>query len=206
MTPQSPSKQAPWELTQFSQSPSAAPSYFPDSLTVWNLFIFFFCAFTFISIYFMLNLLPGHKLLFLQFPFKGDCSLGKVRSRRASYLGCRGAESPGWFDVSPKNSAGEVMHVWACCDEAASHQLPIAATFWIIWIVSTEGCSNLTQNLMQIYCFIIHTWAFQSTLLGCQVASMTLKPMAGLFQDRPCILTDFRAPLAKTRKNLSHLE
>ena len=28
--PQSPSKQAPWDLTQFSQSPSAAPSYFPE--------------------------------------------------------------------------------------------------------------------------------------------------------------------------------
>ena len=31
MTPQSPSKQAPWDLTQLSQSPSAAPSYFPES-------------------------------------------------------------------------------------------------------------------------------------------------------------------------------
>ena len=33
MTPQSPSKEAPWDLTltQFSQSPSAAPSYFPES-------------------------------------------------------------------------------------------------------------------------------------------------------------------------------
>ena len=32
MTPQSPSNQAPWDLTQFSQSPSAAPSYFPRGL------------------------------------------------------------------------------------------------------------------------------------------------------------------------------
>ena len=31
MMPQLPSKQAPWDLTQFSQSPSAAPSYFPES-------------------------------------------------------------------------------------------------------------------------------------------------------------------------------
>ena len=31
MMPQSPSKQAPWDLTQFSQLPSAAPSYFPES-------------------------------------------------------------------------------------------------------------------------------------------------------------------------------
>ena len=31
MTPQSPSKWAPWDLTQFSQLPSAALSYFPKS-------------------------------------------------------------------------------------------------------------------------------------------------------------------------------
>ena len=43
------------------------------------------------------------------------------------------------------------MHEWACCcDEAADHQLPIAAAFWIIWIVSTEECSSIMQNLMQI--------------------------------------------------------
>ena len=35
MSPQSPSKLAPWDLTQFSQSPSAAPSYFPES-HVWS--------------------------------------------------------------------------------------------------------------------------------------------------------------------------
>ena len=29
--PQSPSKWAPWDLTQFSQLSSAAPSYFPES-------------------------------------------------------------------------------------------------------------------------------------------------------------------------------
>ena len=34
----------------------------------------------------------------------------------------------------------------ACCrDEAANHQLPIAVAFWIIWIVSTEECSNLSK-------------------------------------------------------------
>ena len=29
--PQTPSKEAPWDLTQVSRSPSAAPSYFPES-------------------------------------------------------------------------------------------------------------------------------------------------------------------------------
>ena len=79
--------------------------------------------------------------------------LGKARSRRAPNLGCRGTESPGWFDVSPKASAGDLMHEQAHChDEAANHQLPIAADFWIIWIISTEECSSLIQNLMQICC------------------------------------------------------
>ena len=31
MTSQSPSKKVPWDLTQFSQSPLAALSYFPES-------------------------------------------------------------------------------------------------------------------------------------------------------------------------------
>ena len=79
--------------------------------------------------------------------------LGKARSFRAPNLGCRGTESPGWFHVSSKNSAWDVMHEWACCqDEAADHQLPIAAAFWIIQIVSLEECSSSTQNLMQIHC------------------------------------------------------
>ena len=58
--------------------------------------------------------------------------LGKVRSHRTPNLECRGAESPGWFDVLPKNSAGDVMHERAHYhDEAANHQLPVAAAFWI---------------------------------------------------------------------------
>ena len=87
------------------------------------------------------------------FPFKGDVSLGKARSHRAPNLGCRGPESPRWFDVLPKNSARNVLHEWACCrHEAANHQLPTAVAFWILWIVSVEECSSLTQNLMQICC------------------------------------------------------
>ena len=79
--------------------------------------------------------------------------LGKAGSHRAPHLGFRGPESPGWFDISPKISAQNVMHKWThCCDEAASHQLPIAAAFWIIRIVFAEECSSLMQNLMQICC------------------------------------------------------
>ena len=39
-------------------------------------------------------------------------------------LGCREAESPGWFGILPKNSAQDMMHEWMhCCDEAANHRL-----------------------------------------------------------------------------------
>ena len=78
---------------------------------------------------------------------------GKARSHRAPNLGCTGAVSPGWFYVLPKLSAQDVMHKQTCCrDEAASHQLPIAAAFWIIPVGFMEESSSLTQNLMQIFC------------------------------------------------------
>ena len=47
--------------------------------------------------------------------FKCDFSFGKARSRRVPNLGCRGAESPGWFEISPKSSAWDVMHERARC-------------------------------------------------------------------------------------------
>ena len=79
--------------------------------------------------------------------------LGKTRSCRVPNLGCSGTKSPGWSDVSQKNTAQDVMHEPACChDEAANHQLPVAVAFWIIWLVSSEECSNLMQNLVQIHC------------------------------------------------------
>ena len=81
--------------------------------------------------------------------------LGKARSHRAPNLGCRGPESPGWFDVLPKNSTWDVMHKWAHCrDEVANHQLPVAAAFWIIQTVFSEECSRLMQNRMQTHCSI----------------------------------------------------
>ena len=122
MIPQSPSKWAPWDPTQFSQSPSAAPES-----QWWS------------------EISSLSKVILV---------LGKARSQGTPNLGCRGAESPGWFHVLPKNFAQDTMREWARCrDEAAHHQLPITAAFWIIWIVSTEECSSLMQNLMQICCF-----------------------------------------------------
>ena len=111
--------------SQFSQSPSAAPLYFPES----------------------------HWWSEISFLSKVILVLEKARSHRAPNLGYSGAESPGWFDVSPKNSAWDVMYEQACCCiEAANQQLPIAAAFWVIQIVSMEECSSLMQNLMQIHC------------------------------------------------------
>ena len=89
---------------------------------------------------------------------------GKARRHRVPNMGYRGAESPGWFDVSAKISAQDVMHEWAHChDEAANHQLPIAAAaFWIIRIVSMEKCSSLIlQYFMQICCFTAQSFWIQ---------------------------------------------
>ena len=49
---------------------------------------------------------------------------GKARSHRAPNLGCRGTESPGWFDVSQKSlhetwCMSSVLWWWSC-------QLPVA--------------------------------------------------------------------------------
>ena len=56
--PQSYSKYPPWDLTQFSQSPSAAPSYF-------------------------LTLIDGLKSL----PFKGNSSFGKSQKSQGTKSG-----------------------------------------------------------------------------------------------------------------------
>ena len=103
-------------------SPSAAPSYIPES----------------------------HQQSEVSSLSKLILVLGKARSCRVPNLCCSGAESPGWFDVLPKNSIQDVMHERAhCCDEAANHQL---AAFWIIWIVSVEEYLSLMESLMQIHC------------------------------------------------------
>ena len=77
----SPLQSRPWELTQFSQLPSAALLYFPES----------------------------HRQSEISSVLKPILVLGKAGSHRAPNLGCRGEESLGWFDVSPKNSAWEKL-------------------------------------------------------------------------------------------------
>ena len=85
-----------------------------------------------------------------------------------TYEICLLTESPGWFDVSLKNSAGDVTHEQARCrDESANHQLSIAVAFWIIQIVSAEECSSLKQDVMKIHCpthsVILNVKATQNT-------------------------------------------
>ena len=47
----------------------------------------------------------------------------------------------------PKKTAWDIMHEQAHCqNEAASHRLPIAAAFWIIWMDSMEEYSSLMQK------------------------------------------------------------
>ena len=92
------SGQAPWDLTQFSQLPSAARSYFPESH--WQSEI---CSLT-----------------------TGILVWGKARSHRATHLGCSGAESPGWFDVLPKHSLWDVIVwvgalLWWSCQSPVTH-------------------------------------------------------------------------------------
>ena len=125
-----------------------------------------------------------------------------------------------------KKTTWDVMHEWACCRVVtANHQLPVAVAFWIIWIVSAEECSSLTQNLMQIHwsicsvilnvmatqytcslnsiyrpywlvqwsrlcscmCIPVHSPGLPAYISDTQTVFIILT-MAGLFQERPCIL------------------
>ena len=121
MMPQSLSKHAPWDLTEFSQSPSVTLSYFSESYQ-WS----------------EISSLSTVILV-----------LGKAREIAGHQIwAVEEAKSPGWFDVSPNNSAWAGALSWWSCQS----QLLISSAFWIIQIVSVEECSSLTQNLMQICC------------------------------------------------------
>ena len=182
--------------TVFSQLPSAAPSYFPES-------------------HWQSETSSLSKVILV---------LGKGRSCRAPSLCCRGAESPGGFDVLLKKLCIR-FNVWASALSWWSCRSPVAHSygFWIIWIVSTEECSSLMQNLMQICCSplvilnatatqYIHSlngiccphWLVQVKSLFTQVCSSPLSLAARLhwcctnrscyinnariFPDRPCII------------------
>ena len=90
--------------------------------------------------------------------------LEKARSCRVP----NGAESPGWYDVSPTNSAWDGMQERACCcDEAASHQLPRPAAFWIIWSfrrgISKLNVKSDADSLLYLLSLILNGMAIQYT-------------------------------------------
>ena len=97
MMPQSPSKLAPWDLTQFSQS--SAPSYFPESHW-WS------------------EISSLSKVILI---------LGKARSCRAPNMGCRGLSHLGDLMFCQKNSAWDRcdawmgMVLWCSCQSPAAH-------------------------------------------------------------------------------------
>ena len=82
------------------------------------------------------------------FPFKGYFSFGEMAEVAGHQIwAVEGLSHLGDLMFCKKNSAGDVMHEWMrCCDEAASHQLPIAAAFWIIPIVSHGGMFKLNAT------------------------------------------------------------
>ena len=125
MTPQSPSKSAPWAL--YNSPNRHQPPH---------------CIF--------LNLIDGLKSLPFQRWFY-FWEKPKVSGHQIWALG----ELSHLGDLMFTKKLCRRRDAWArarCCDEAANHPLPIAAAFWIIWIVPVEECSSLTQNLMQISC------------------------------------------------------
>ena len=120
-----PFKVAPWDLTQFSHSPSAAPSYFPESYR-WSEI----CSFS--------------KVILV---------LGKDRSCRVSNLGCRGLshlDDLMFFaeKLCTRCDAWAGTLLWWRCQSPVAHSCGL----WIFQRVSAEECSSLTQNLMPIRC------------------------------------------------------
>ena len=176
MTPQSPSKQASWDLTQFSQLPSAAPSHFPESHW-WS------------------ETSSLSKVILI---------LGKARSRQAPNLSI--VSHLGDLMVRQKTSAQDVMREQApCCDNSVTHQKPSESFQWFSWRNvqawhkiwgrfialltqsvwmwrphSTYAHSTVSTAPTDLFSEVvnIHTGSFQSTLLGCQVTSISHKPLS----------------------------
>ena len=72
------------------------------------------------------------------FAFKGDFNFEKSQKLQ----GTKSVE--GLSHLADLMLHQKTLH---CCDEASSHQLPIAATFWMIQIISAEECSSVMQMM-----------------------------------------------------------
>ena len=124
--------------------------------------------------------LPHHIFLNLSdnlksLPFQRWFQVWEKSSHMEPNLGCRGAESPGWFDVLSETAVDMVSEWVLCwsCQSPGSH----SCSLWIIQVVPMEECPNLTQNLMQIRCSthstILNATATQYTC-SLKVVSTTL--------------------------------
>ena len=113
-----------WDLTQFSQSPSAVRSYCPES----------------------------HPRSETSSFSKVILVLGKAWSHRVQIWAVGGLSHLGDLMFHQKTAHDGTHEQAHSCDEAVNHQLPIAAAFWIIQIGSVEECLSLMPNLIQIHC------------------------------------------------------
>ena len=122
--PRFPSKKAPQDLTQFSQSPSASLSYFPE-FHQWS----------------EISSLPKVILV-----------LGKGRGWGCQ-IWAEGELSHLGDLMFHKKTLHETWYMRKCVI-VMKLPMPRAAAFWSIQIVSVEECSSLMQYLMQIHCSI----------------------------------------------------
>ena len=142
MMPQSHSKKAPWDLTQFSQSPSAVLLHFLESHR-WS------------------EISPLSKVISV---------LGKARGHRVPNPGCRGTESHGWL-MFHQNSAPKfcIRHdAWMSMLSWWSFQLPVAHSWGLVNHLNSfhEGMFKLHTKFdadLLLYSVILNTMATQST-------------------------------------------
>ena len=105
------------------------------------------------------------------FPFKDDFSLGKSQKSQGDKSGLKGV----WVNLGDlmfhqKNSAWDVMHERACCDEVANHQLPVVVAFWNIcsfcrgmFTLNTKfDADSLLYLLSHFECVGHSTWSLNS--------------------------------------------
>ena len=82
-----------------------------------------------------------------------------------------------------------------CCDEAANHQLPRAVASWIILIISTEECSSLMQNWMQIHCSTCsHIVNAMATQYPCSLNGIYCPHWPVQWSDCPCMCIPVHSP------------
>ena len=125
MIPQSPSKWAPWDLTQFSQHLSHCSKY--CKILCWN-------HHQLLVIFSLISLMVWNI-----FPFKGDFSFGEARSLREPNLGCRGLSHMGDLMFCQKSLHGKwCMSRCIVLMKLPNQQLPIAAASWLVCIFRRE--------------------------------------------------------------------